>query len=140
MSITSRGIHSPINVLETKHGKVIPKMLSSIRSKISTRNLYHLNLNSCFLNYNKQRLTTKFNQTKYISSEDILKPDAVDINSLKITPINLSSIYEKNLREPLAFIIDNVCTSEECDALIQLSENDPNVKYEEVLVGGNKFL
>ncbi|CAB4423478.1 unnamed protein product [Rhizophagus irregularis] len=70
-------------------------------------------------------------------SKNILNSD-FDINSLKIIPIDLSSIY--GLYEPLAFIIDNVLTLEECNTLINLSENDPNIKYEEALlnIGGGK--
>ncbi|CAB4376132.1 unnamed protein product [Rhizophagus irregularis] len=70
-------------------------------------------------------------------SKNILNSD-FDINSLKIIPIDLSSIYYGY--EPLAFIIDNVLTLEECNTLINLSENDPNIKYEEALlnIGGGK--
>ncbi|GBC08919.1 hypothetical protein RclHR1_08490013 [Rhizophagus clarus] len=63
-------------------------------------------------------------------NNDILNSN-FDINSLEIKPIDLSSI---NKREPLAFIIDNVLTLEECNALINLTENDPNIKYEEALL------
>ena len=91
--------------------------------------------------------------------DHVLKPGAVDINSLKVTPIDLSPIYNKPKRTikktvkkflkgseeqngPLAFVVDNVCTLEECNALIQLSENDPNSAYEDALVnvGGKQAL
>jgi hypothetical protein len=106
------------------------------------RHLYHYP--HYYLN-SKSRL--KFFITKYqknfnkknfyiMESNNILNSN-FDNNSLKITKIDLSSIYDE---EPLAFIIDNVITLEECNALINLSENDPDIKYEDALlnIGGGK--
>ncbi|RIA93368.1 hypothetical protein C1645_762556 [Glomus cerebriforme] len=107
------------------------------------RNFYHSNLNLSFVsNYILRQPSIKFSTRKFkdyiMESKDILKPGSFDIKSLTITPIDLSSIYKDT--KPLAFIIDNVCTPEECNSLIQLSENDPNSKYEDALlnIGGGK--